>query len=162
VRCDLAAEVGKGLATLKWFIWHGNVFRAPQTAEDLECQLDDVGGGQAAFEQVRLVKAVREFDTYIRANADRISNYGERTPRRGDHLQLLRRVRRQPGHQQRMLKKQQITEPHAEPTSSYRSAPASSTTNWQRTSTAGIPASPTPLSIDKHWPPDLPQFVPLS
>jgi len=100
VRCDLAAEVGKGLATLKWFIWHGNVFRAPQTAEDLECQLDDVGGGQAAFEQVRLVKAVREFDTYIRANADRIPNYGERTPRRGDHLQLLRRVRRQPGHQQ--------------------------------------------------------------
>jgi len=141
---------------------HGNVFRAPQTAEDLECQLDDVGGSQAAFEQVRLVKAVREFDTYIRANADRIPNWGN-AHRAGETIsssfvesavnQVISK---------RMLKKQQITEPHAEPTSSYRSAPASSTTNWQRTSTAGIPASPTPLSIDKHWPPDLPQFVPLS
>jgi len=24
---DLAADVGKQLARLKWFLWHGNVFR---------------------------------------------------------------------------------------------------------------------------------------
>jgi len=76
-RCDLATEVGKSLESLKWFLWHGNVFRALQTIEDLEFQLDDVGE-EATFEQVRLVKAVREFDTYIRANAARIPNYGER------------------------------------------------------------------------------------
>jgi len=44
-RCDLATEVGQSLESLKWFLWHGNVFRALQTIEDLECQLDDVGGG---------------------------------------------------------------------------------------------------------------------
>jgi len=76
-RCDLATEVGKSLESLKWFLWHGNVFRALQTIEDLQCQLDE-GGEEATFEQVRLAKAVGEFDTYIRANADRIPNYGER------------------------------------------------------------------------------------
>ena len=82
-----------------------------------EFQLDDVGE-ETTFEQVRLVKAVREFDTYIRANAARIPNYGERH-RAGEAIsssfvesavnQVISK---------RMLKKQQITEPHAEPTSS--------------------------------------------
>jgi hypothetical protein len=76
-RCDLATEVGNDLASLKWFLWHGNVFRALQAIEDLQCQLDE-GGEETTFEQVRLAKAVREFDTYIRAIADRIPNYGER------------------------------------------------------------------------------------
>jgi len=75
-RCDLATEVGKSLESLKWFLWHGNVYRALQTIEDLQCQLDE-GGEETTFEQARLVKAMREFDTYIRANADRIPNYGE-------------------------------------------------------------------------------------
>jgi hypothetical protein len=76
-RGDLATAVGNDLDSLKWFLWHGNVYRALQTIEDLQCQLDDVGD-DATFEQARLAKAVREFDTYIRANADRIPNYGER------------------------------------------------------------------------------------
>ena len=76
-RGDLATEVGKNLESLKWFLWHGNVFRALQTIEDLECQLDE-GGEETTFEQARQAKAVGEFDTYIRANADRIPNYGER------------------------------------------------------------------------------------
>jgi hypothetical protein len=65
---DLAADVGRQLERLKWFLWYGNVFRALQSIEDLECQLDE-GGEEATFEQVRLAKAVGEFDTYIRANA---------------------------------------------------------------------------------------------
>ncbi len=32
-RCDLATEVDKSLASLKWFLWQGNVFRALQVAE---------------------------------------------------------------------------------------------------------------------------------
>jgi len=43
----------------------------------LSDQLDE-GGDEATFEQARLTKAVREFDTYIRANAESIPNYGER------------------------------------------------------------------------------------
>jgi len=63
--------------SLKWFLWHGNAFRALQTIEDLQCQLDE-GDEETIFEQARLAKTVGEFDTYIRANADRIPNYGER------------------------------------------------------------------------------------
>jgi hypothetical protein len=37
---DPAAEVGAELKRLKWFLWHGNVFRALQTVRDLEIDLD--------------------------------------------------------------------------------------------------------------------------
>ncbi|MGH3752738.1 MAG: ISKra4 family transposase [Pseudonocardiaceae bacterium] len=72
---DLAAEVGSQLESLKWFLWHGNVFRALQTIGDLVIDLDTEHPDPG---QVKLLKAVTEFDTYIRANADRIPNYGER------------------------------------------------------------------------------------
>ena len=36
----LATEVADELERLKWFLWHGNVFRALQVVEDLEIDLD--------------------------------------------------------------------------------------------------------------------------
>jgi len=33
---ELAAEVAEELERLKWFLWHGNVFRALQTVDDLQ------------------------------------------------------------------------------------------------------------------------------
>jgi len=72
---DLATEVGKDLERLKWFLWHGNVFRALQAIEDLAMHLDIE---DPSPEQRKLGKMVREFDTYIRPNTDRIPNYGER------------------------------------------------------------------------------------
>ena len=56
------------LQRLKWFCWHGNVFRALQTVEDLTVDLDVEQPGVA---QAKLLKAVREFDGYIDANAGR-------------------------------------------------------------------------------------------
>ncbi len=52
-------------------------------------------------EQAKLLKAVHEFGSYLRANANRIPNYGERhrVGRRG-HLHRVHRVDGQPGHQQ--------------------------------------------------------------
>ena len=73
---DLASEIGTQLQRLKWFCWHGNVFRALQTVDDLIFDLDTPE--PARIEQVRLLKAAREFDAYLRANAGRIPNYGER------------------------------------------------------------------------------------
>ena len=35
-----AATVEKQLESLKWHLWHGNVYRALQLTEDLECDLD--------------------------------------------------------------------------------------------------------------------------
>jgi hypothetical protein len=69
------AETARQLERLKWFLWHGNVFRALQVVGDLEIDLhvDDAGPGQR-----KLVKAVTEFGRYIEANATWIPNYGER------------------------------------------------------------------------------------
>ena len=72
---NLADEIGTQLQRLKWFCWHGNVFRALQTIDDILVDLDIT---EPCPEQARLLKAVREFDSYIRANAERIPNYGER------------------------------------------------------------------------------------
>ena len=72
---ELATEVARELERLKWFLWHGNVFRALQVVEDLEIDLDIEEAGP---EQRKLLKAVGEFGGYIRANATWIPNYGER------------------------------------------------------------------------------------
>ena len=72
----LASEIGTQLQRLKWFCWHGNVFRALQTVDGL---LSGPGTAEPApIEQARLLKAAREFDGYLRANAGRIPDYGER------------------------------------------------------------------------------------
>ena len=70
-----ADSVVAQLVRLKWFCWHGNVFRALQTVEDIEFDLDTDDAGP---EQRKLCKAVGEFGGYLRANADSIPNYGER------------------------------------------------------------------------------------
>ena len=72
---ELATEVARELERLKWFLWHGNVFRALQVVEDLEIDLDIEEAGP---EHRKLLKAVGEFGGYIRANATWIPNYGER------------------------------------------------------------------------------------
>jgi hypothetical protein len=72
---DLATQIADELERLKWFLWHGNVFRALQVVEDLEMDLDVE---HATPEQRKLLKALTEFGGYIRANASCIPNYGER------------------------------------------------------------------------------------
>jgi len=71
----VGAEASRQLERLKWFLWHGNVFRALQVVADLEMDLDveDAGLGQR-----ELVKTLIEFGGYIEANATWIPNYGER------------------------------------------------------------------------------------
>ena len=76
---------------LKWFLWHGNVFRALQVVADLELDLDVE---HAPLEQRKLLKAVTEFGGYIRTNASGIPNLrGALSVWRGD-LQRVRRIRR--------------------------------------------------------------------
>ena len=59
---NLSAEIEKELERLKWNLWHGNVHKALQIMEDLEVALDLEENSQ---EQRKLLKAVREFGTYI-------------------------------------------------------------------------------------------------
>ena len=74
-RGDLASEAARQLQRVKWFLWHGNLFRALQVVEDLE---EDLQLEEAGPEQRKLLRAIREFDTYLRANGAWIPNYGER------------------------------------------------------------------------------------
>ena len=141
---DLANEIGTQLQRLKWFCWHGNVFRALQAIDDILFDLDIT---EPCPEQARLLKAVREFDSYIRANAGRIPNYGERQ-RAGEAIstaftesavnQVISK---------RMVKNSRCAGHPAAPTCCSRSAPASSTTSSPATFTAGTPASA------GHWTP---------
>lgn len=71
----LAKTVPDELERLNGLLWHGNVFRALQTVDDLELDLDI---DDASAEQRKLLKVVTEFGGYIRVNGTWITNYGER------------------------------------------------------------------------------------
>lgn len=71
----LAAGVAEELEPLNWHLWHGNVFLALQTIDDLQL---DVDNEDPSPEQKQLHKAVTEFGGYIRANDAWIPNYGGR------------------------------------------------------------------------------------
>jgi hypothetical protein len=75
VAMKLINEVRNDLARLKWFCWHGNVFRALTTIDGIIIDLETL---QPDDEPSKLLTAVREFNSYLGANADRIPNYGER------------------------------------------------------------------------------------
>lgn len=66
----------KQLESLKWHLWHGNVYRALQIIEDLECDLDSPAGRSDRAK--KLLKFVGEFHHYIEANRAFIPNYGDR------------------------------------------------------------------------------------
>jgi hypothetical protein len=68
-------DVTRELERLKWFLWHGNVFRALETIEGLA---DDLFRWDPEPERAKLLRAVAEFDGYIRANAWSIPSYAER------------------------------------------------------------------------------------
>ena len=71
-----AATVEKQLESLKWHLWHGNVYRALQLTEDLECDLDS---GVDRTERVKkLLQAVSEFHHCIEVNRAFVPNYGDR------------------------------------------------------------------------------------
>jgi len=69
---DLPARAGEELQRVKWFLWHGNVFRARRVIDDLVIDLDTENP------RPQLLKALAEFATYIRANAGCIPTYDER------------------------------------------------------------------------------------
>jgi hypothetical protein len=71
----LITEVREDLERLRWFLWHGNIVRALHTIEGITVDLETLNPGD---EPSKLLTAAREFDTYLRANAGEIPNYGER------------------------------------------------------------------------------------
>jgi hypothetical protein len=74
----------KELDRVKWFLWHGNLFRADETLTDLIFGVDGAidekreAQGPACSVLKKLARALEEFATYIDNNASGIVNYGER------------------------------------------------------------------------------------
>ena len=64
----------KELERVKWFLWHGNVYKALQVLEDLEWDIDV----EASCEAQKLARTLHEFEHYIRTNRSSIPNYGDR------------------------------------------------------------------------------------
>jgi hypothetical protein len=75
-----ASELAKELERIKWYLWHGNAHKALQLLGDLEFDLEgaELDQGKKAEAYLKVFKAVREFNGYIRANQSYIVNYGDR------------------------------------------------------------------------------------
>ncbi len=66
------AEAERQLASIKWYLWHGNVHHALQEIEDLAWRTE--AAAETHPGRKKLAKAVAEFRTYIEHNAARIPN----------------------------------------------------------------------------------------
>jgi hypothetical protein len=74
----LRDPVVRNLERLKWFLWHGNVYKALQVVQCVEMDLVAAAANDGHATVRKLLKAVEEFHTYIENNAGLIPNYGER------------------------------------------------------------------------------------
>lgn len=66
------------LDSVKWFLWHGNTFKALQRLETLQMDVDVLQDEKDSIGTSKLFKALEEFYTYIETNRDFIPNYAER------------------------------------------------------------------------------------
>lgn len=102
---DLADRIDRDLARVKWLLWHGNHVDGADAADGISWDLELADNKDGA---AKLEKALSEFSSYIRKNADFIANYGDKW-RNGERIssgftesavnQVLSR---------RMVKKQQM------------------------------------------------------
>jgi hypothetical protein len=74
----LRDPVVRDLERLKWYLWHGNVYKALQVVQSIEMELDATVAPSVHGTARKLLKAVEEFHTYIENNQGFIPNYGER------------------------------------------------------------------------------------
>jgi hypothetical protein len=72
-----AAQADRELERIKWFLWHGNTFRALQVIDDLRFDLEWEEG--AGPEHEAFFKKLTELDGYLNANGAWIPNYGSAT-----------------------------------------------------------------------------------
>ena len=71
----LFKDMSKTIESVKWYLWHGNVYQALQEIEGLP---DLLYMDEITPKQRKLLKKIEEFQTYISNNRPFIVNYGER------------------------------------------------------------------------------------
>ena len=82
---ELREPTLKVFKSIKWYLWHGNSYEALQHLDTLEMDLDVADEESKKSATHKLLRAVREFQTYITNNQAFITNYGERY-RQGDRI----------------------------------------------------------------------------
>lgn len=75
---DSELKLEDELDRAKWYLWHGNAFRALKVLESLEFEVDIFYDKSKNSKEYKLYKVVTEFHQYIRNNSQFITNYGER------------------------------------------------------------------------------------
>jgi hypothetical protein len=69
-------SITRALESIKWYLWHGNVYEALEEIEALDWQTEAL---ELDYTHLgKFAKALREFRTYIEQNGGNIPNYGER------------------------------------------------------------------------------------
>jgi hypothetical protein len=74
----LREPVVRDLERLKWYVWHGNVYKALQVVQFVEMDLDAAVATSSHGTARKLLKAVEEFHAYLKNNGGFIPNCGER------------------------------------------------------------------------------------
>ncbi len=74
-----AKDIEKNLERIKWYLWHGNVYRALQEIEEINFDLEAMDINLPNNKKIgKLLKVINEFNVYISNNRELIPNYGER------------------------------------------------------------------------------------
>ena len=84
-KCELKEPILKVLESIKWYLWHGNTYEALRHLDILDMDLDAADEESNTSTTHKLLRAVREFLTYIANNQAFITNYGE-CYRQGDRI----------------------------------------------------------------------------
>jgi hypothetical protein len=74
----LRDPIVRNLERLKWYLWHGYVFKTLQVVQSVRMDLDAAVATSGHGTTRKVLNAVEEFHTYIDNNAGFIPNYGER------------------------------------------------------------------------------------
>jgi len=72
--CELRAPALKDFESIKWYLWHGNVFKALDELQGLEMDLDAATFDAKTEAARKLLKGVEELHTYVERNRPFIPN----------------------------------------------------------------------------------------
>ena len=104
----LRDPVVRDLERLKWYLWHGNVYKALQVVQSVEMDPDAAVATSGHGTARKLLKAVEEFHTYIENNKELHSQLWRALPAGGAHQHGLCGIDVNQVISKRFCKKQQM------------------------------------------------------
>ena len=72
------SRVLKDLESIKWYLWHGNLFQTLNELQSLEMDVESTTFGTKTETARKILKGMEDLHTYVERNQEFIPNYGER------------------------------------------------------------------------------------